>query len=174
MISDYICKKKKKKSPISQNLLYWQKKNYSEWVCTFFLSASSDSNSSRASWIWMCLGTSGMRKAMMNFRARSPCWNHRMTTQKATWGAFTSMKSAGNSYLLPLMGHCASDKRTKPLNVPRDRLYTCPRRWTTKLKKPYGHSCKFMLNLLQSWPQTLFILLVYCIWKTSLSVNAQW
>lgn len=46
---------------------------------TFFLKASSDSNSRRASSFWMCLGTSGMRKVRMNLKASSPCWNHRQS-----------------------------------------------------------------------------------------------
>lgn len=47
---------------------------------TFFLRASSDSNSRRARLIWMCLGTSGMRKVRMNLKASSPCWNHKTDT----------------------------------------------------------------------------------------------
>lgn len=46
---------------------------------TFFLRASRDSNSRRASLIWICLGTSGMRKVRMNLKASSPCWNHTIT-----------------------------------------------------------------------------------------------
>lgn len=46
---------------------------------TFLFSASRDSNSRRASLIWMCFGTSGMRKVRMNLKANSPCWNQRIT-----------------------------------------------------------------------------------------------